>query len=424
MVLPNDNVTEETMPSDERMTIEQRYDYLRRARKQYHQAKRQQRSLLLDHMEEVTGLHRKTLIRHMNSEEIKRKPRRKQRGRTYDHHVDDALRVISESLDYICAERLTAHLVEIAEHLAAHGELQLTDDLRAQLARISVSTVRRILQKLERLDHWRLPRRPRPKKRNPLLRDVPAERIAWHEQEPGHFEVDVVHHGGASSSGHYVHTVQMIDVATGWSERAATLGRSQLVMEDAFRRMLARLPFPVLEIHPDNGSEFFNDHLIRFWKESIKVQRISRSRPWHKNDNRFVEQKNATLVRAYLGDARLDSVQQTNALNALYDKMWVYYNLFQPVMRMTHKSIVQTRQGGHRVHRVYDDPQTPFQRLCATKTLTEKRQQELQSLRDQTNPRQLRREIYQLLDTLLRMPAAAGDTTEDVYMTLAVPIKT
>jgi hypothetical protein len=137
-----------------------------------------------------------------------------------------------------------------------------------------------------------------------------------------------------------------------------------------------------------------------------------------------VEQKNATLVRAYLGDACLDSVQQTNRLNELYDKMWLYYNLFQPVMRMTAKSIVETRRGGHRVHRVYDDPQTPFQRLCATKALSEERQQQLQCLRDQTNPRQLRREIYHLLDKLLLMPGAKGDTTENAYMTLAVPIKT
>jgi IS30 family transposase len=423
MVLPNDNVTEETMPTEERMTIDRRYEYLRRAQKHYLKATRKQRSLLLDHMEFMTGLNRKTLIRHMKRKVIERKPRRKQRGRIYGHQVDDALRVISESLDYICAERLTPQLVPMAKHLAAHGELQPSDDLLAQLARISVSTVRRRLHKFERLEHWRLPRRAGPKQRNPLTRDIPAERIPWDEQEPGHFEVDLVHHSGASSSGHYVHTVQMIDVATGWSERAATLGRSQLVMEDAFRRMLARLPFPVQEIHPDNGSEFFNHHLITFWRNTVKGVRLSRSKPWYKNDNRFVEQKNASLVRAYLGDVRLDSVEQTKALNELYEKMWLYYNLFQPVMRMTEKSMVETRQGGHRAHRVYDDPQTPFQRQCGTEALSEVQRQQLQSLRDRTNPRQLRREIYQLLDKLLLIPGAEPGTTEDAYMTLAVPVK-
>jgi hypothetical protein len=213
----------------------------------------------------------------------------------------------------------------------------------------------------------------------------------------------------------------MIDVATGWSERAGTLGRGQVVMEDAFRRILARLPFPVLEIHPDNGSEFFNHHLLRFWKDTVTGVRERRTRPWYKNDNRFVEQKNATLVRAYLGDARLDSVAQTKTLNELYDKMWTYYNFFQPVMRMTEKSIVPTLQGGHRVHRAYDDPRTPFERLCATRLLSQDKKQQLQRQRDQINPRQLRRDIYQLLDKLLRMPGATPGTTEDAYMTLAMP---
>ena len=147
------------MPSDEPMTINERYKYIHKAQKQYLKAARKERSQLLDHMEQVTGLNRKTLIRHMRRKEIERRPKRKQRGKTYGHRVDDALRVISESLDYICAERLTPKLVPMAKHLAAHNELQPSDDLLAQLARISVSTVRRRLQKFERLECWRLPRR-------------------------------------------------------------------------------------------------------------------------------------------------------------------------------------------------------------------------------------------------------------------------
>jgi IS30 family transposase len=102
-------------------------------------------------------------------------------------------------------------------------------------------------------------------------------RIPWNEQEPGHFEADLVHHCGLSASGEYVSTVQLVDVATGWSERAAVLGRSYLVMEDAFQRILARLPFPILEIHPDNGSEFFNHHMLRFWNKTIPGVQLSRS---------------------------------------------------------------------------------------------------------------------------------------------------
>jgi hypothetical protein len=216
--------------------------------------------------------------------------------------------------------------------------------------------------------------------------------------------------------------MQMIDVATGWSERAAVLGRGQLVMEDAFRRILRRLPFAVREIHPDNGSEFFNHHLVRFWKYAVKGVRLSRSRPWHKNDNRFVEQKNATLVRAYLGDARFDSVDQTNLLNQLYQKMWLYYNFFQPVMRMTEKTIIPTQDQGHRVRRSYDTPQTPFQRLCATDAISDTQRRQLQCLRDETNPRLLRQQIYEFLDQLFNLPGATPDKTEDALMTLAVPL--
>jgi hypothetical protein len=241
---------------------------------------------------------------------IRRKPRMGRRGPTYGPQVEYALRVISESLDHICAERLKPNLGWIAHHLSQHGELEISSPLLDKLEKISVSTVRRLLKKAPR-DRPRLPRKG-PERANRLAREIPARRIPWQEQEPGHFETDLVHHCGVSASGHYVHTLQMIDVATGWSERVATLGRSYLVMQDAFRRILARLLFPVLEVHPDNGSEFINYHLRRFWKEAANHIELSRSRAWQKNDNRFVEQKNDTLVRAYLGYDRLDTVEQTN----------------------------------------------------------------------------------------------------------------
>jgi hypothetical protein len=243
-------------------------------------------------------------------------------------------------------------------------------------------------------------------------------RIPWNEQEPGHFETDLVHHSGPSASGEFVCTVQMLDVATSWSERVAVLGRSRIVMEDAFRRMLTRLPFPVLEIHPDNGSEFFNHHLLRFWKKQVQGVSLSRSRPYHKNDNRFVEQKNDTLVRAYVGYDRLDTVAQTLALNRLYDKMWVYYNLFQPVMRLTEKTVIQQEGQPTRVKRRYAPAQTPFDRLCATNAITPSHRQQLEALRDQTNPRRLRQENYDAIDHLFSLPNAVSGVPEDVRQTL------
>jgi hypothetical protein len=243
-------------------------------------------------------------------------------------------------------------------------------------------------------------------------------RIPWNEQEPGHFEADLVHHCGATASGDYICTVQMIDVATGWSERRAVLGRSYLVMRDAFVCFLARLPFPVLEIHPDNGSEFFNHHMRAFWKDTLGPFELSRSHPYQKNDNRFVEQKNSTLVRAYLGHERLDTVDQTLALNNIYDKMWLYYNFFQPVMRLKEKIAVAKEGQPTRIRRRHDQARTPFDRLCATSAITEDQVHQLTALRQRTNPRQLRNEIRDLIAQLFTLPCAAPGSTQNVYQTL------
>jgi hypothetical protein len=403
------------MSIEDRMTIDERRKYLRMMQERYLQADRKEQGRLLDEMEAVTELHRKSLIRLMSSS-LTRQPRRRQRGRTYGPEVDDALRVIGESMDYICPERLTPNLPWLAEHLAAHGELEMSSHLLEQLNRISVSTVGRIVTRI-RQDEPRLPRRG-PRRSNHLTRDVPTKRIPWHEQEPGHFEVDSVHHCGPSASGEYVHTVQMLDVATAWSERVAVLGRSYLVMKDGFSRILARLPFPVREVHPDNGREFFNSHMIRFWDQLEQEIQLSRSRPYHKNDNRFVEQKNSTLVRAYLGYDRLDTVAHTLAVNQLYDKMWLYYNFFQPVMRLTEKTWVQEEGQPSRPKRRYDEARTPFDRLCETTAIPQKQWERLQAVRDQTNPRQLRQEIYDSIDYIFSLPGAAPGVTEDVRLTL------
>jgi hypothetical protein len=407
------------MSTDDKMSIDERRKYLRRMKKRYAQATRKERGQLLDEMEAVTDLHRKSLIRLMSGD-LERKPRRKQRGCKYRSDVDDALRVIAESLDYICAERLTPNLVWMTKHLAAHGEMEAPPQLLEALGQISVSTVRRRLDRI-RQDQPRLPCKG-PERANRVTRDVPTKRIPWNEQEPGHFEVDLVHHCGPSPSGEYGHTLQMVDVATGWSERVAVLGRSYRVMRAGFERCLERLPFPVLELHPDNGSEFFNHHLVRFFRDAVQDVDLSRSRPYFKNDNRNVEQKNSTLVRAYLGYDRLDTVEQTQVLNLLYDKMWFYYNFFQPVMHLAEKTVIPVKGRSARVKRRYDQAQTPFDRLCATNAISDENRHRLQALRDQTNPRQLRQEIYGLLDYLFTLPCATPGVTEDVYQTLVLPL--
>jgi len=407
------------MSTEDKMTVDERRKYLRTMRKRYVEANRKERGQLLDEMQAVTEMHRKALLRLMNGS-LARKSRVKQRENTYGLEVDEALRIIAESVDWLCAERLTPNLVWLAEHLATHGELQTGPELLEALGQISISTVERRLAHIRR-DQPRLPRRG-PERANQVSRDIPMKRIPWDEAQPGHFETDLVHHCGPSASGEYVHTLQMLDVATGWSERVALLGRSYRAMEGGFRYILARLPFPILEIHPDNGSEFLNQHLVRFFRDTVRGVELSRSRPYYKNDNRNVEQKNSTLVRAYLGCDRLDTVQQTQVLNRLYDKMWLYYNCFQPVMHLAEKLVVPVEGQAARVIRRYDHAQTPFDRLCATGAISEADRQRLHALRDQTNPRQLRQDIYDLRDHLFTLPCAVPGSTEDVYQTLLLPL--
>ena len=183
------------------------------------------------------------------------------------------------------------------------------------------------------------------------------------------------------------------------------LGRSQIAMVAAFRRVQERLPFPITHLHPDNGSEFFNDHLIRYFGETMTGLHLSRSRPYRKNDNRFVEQKNATLVRAYLGYERLETPGQCTALNALYDQLWVYYNLFQPVLHLVGKKVVDGK-----LRRQWDQAQTPYQRLLASSILSSEQQARLVTLYAETNPRRLREGHLPRVGTAVGPPQGSPGT--------------
>src|SRR3989442_1869565 len=391
------------MPTRDEMTIDERRKYVNLMAERYGKAKRKRGSQLLSEMEQVSKLHRKHLIRLLNGKSLERKKRSTPRSRTYGPEVERVVLRVWESLDYICAERLTPSLGRTAKHLAGFGSLVLTTEVESQLATISPATVERMLRK-NRARKARLPRKG-PHRANQVTKGVPMGRIPWDTSDPGHFETDLVHHGGESAAGEHAQTLQLIDVATGWSERVMLLGRGYQAMERAFKQVIERLPFPVKELHPDNGTEFFNYHLVRFWKERVTGVHLSRSRPYQKNDNRHVEQKNDTLVRQSFGELGLDTPEQIAAGNALYERMWLYYNLFQPVMHLTEKTVE-----GDKVRRKWDKAQTPYQRLLATGVLSPEQQERLQALYEQTNPLQLREEIYRGLAALWDAALAQNGT--------------
>ena len=251
------------MAETEPMNVNERRKYLHKMRIRYWQAKEKKvKSALLDEMVMVTNLHRKSLIRLIQGD-LARKPRRKQRGKTYGVDVQQVVEQIARSLDYPCAERLQPNLVWLGKQLVAHGELAVPEAMERKLAMISVSTLKRLLPPSQRVAERIAHRKGQPKGSYAQRQAIPIRRIPWEESRLGHLEIDLVHHGGPSSSGQYVHTLQATDVATGWSECVAILGRSYLVIQDGFQRIEQRLPFPILEVHPDNGAEFLNEPLAR-----------------------------------------------------------------------------------------------------------------------------------------------------------------
>ena len=377
----------------EDMTIAERRKYLSKMLPLYLAADSSRRSDLLDEMEHATGMHRKSLLRLIGSRQLARKRHTTPRKRSYGLDVEQVVRVVWESLDYVCVERLRPALLSTARQLARFGELSLSGELEQQLTTISEATLQRMTTRM-RCERIRLPRKG-PTEANRARQQIPMRRIEWDTREAGHFEVDLVHHSGESSAGEYIHSLQMVDVATGWSERVAVMGRGQAAMQAGFETVLQRLPFPLLQLHPDNGSEFFSAHLLRFFGEQITGLRLTRSRPYQKNDNPHVEQKNDTLVRAYLGHSRLETGAQMEVINECYELMWTYYNLFQPVMKLSEK-----RFENGRLRRVWDEPKTAYHRLKEQGVLDREVEQRLDELYERTNPRQLRQRIYELRDRL------------------------
>jgi hypothetical protein len=159
--------------------------------------------------------------------------------------------------------------------------------------------------------------------------------------------------------------------------------------------------------------------MLRFWGDRVQGVTLSRSRPYHKNDNPRVEQKNSTLVRAYLGYDRLDTVAHVLAANRLYDKLWIYYNLFQPVMHLVKKDIVREEGQATRVRRRHDKARPPFDRLCETEAMLPAHREQLEALRDSLNPRRLRSQIYDDIERVLNLLCAEPGSRQDVRLSLA-----
>lgn len=369
--------------------MQSRQEYLSAMRMRYLKANsRQEKSQILDELEQTLGYVRKYAIAAMKPKpEHDRPPRKRTRSLQFQGAMP-TIQVVWEALDYPCAERLHPVLVKTAMQLEHHGEIKLTSEITQNLQKISRATLAR------RIAKWRLPRAkqiPADKRPSAHLRsEIPVERYDWNEAKPGALEIDLVEHNGGSSLGHFAYTLSIVDVVTGYSRRLAVLGRGQAGVTAALERALTQWPYAVWGIHSDNGSEFINNQLLRF----TRAQELSftRSRPYKKNDNAHVEQKNRFLVREIVGYERYDTPEHVEWLNIVYAWLDVYANACLPLRKVIEKK----RNGGH-VQKKYDTAKTPLQRALDAAVVRVDYEQPWSEWADSLNPLQIHRQLMTLL---------------------------
>jgi hypothetical protein len=323
----------------------------------YWRGSRRERTAILDAFCLATGYHRKYAIAMLRGRRRVAVHRRTARARRrYGPEFQKALLVAWEASGYVCSERLQPFLPELVPLLEQHRHLSIDDATRGLLFQASVSTVERALApQRKHLVGWRM---AQTKPGTLLRRQIPALVGPWKAEDvPGYLEIDLVSHSGEYAAGTFLYTLSTVDLATGWTERIALLGKGQTGVVAGLDRIREQLPFRLRGLHPDTGSEFINLNLFPYCQE--RGIEFTRSRPYHKNDNCHVEQKNWTLVRRLIGYDRLDTLAQQAWLDAFYtDDLRPFANCFQPVMKLVGKETV-----GQRTRRLYDTPTTPLRRL-------------------------------------------------------------
>ena len=303
-----------------------------------------QKHQILDEFVAVTGYHRKHAIRLLNRRRVWGGPATGRRRRVYDEAVRQALVVLWEASDRVCGKRLKALLPVLLSALERHGHLRLDAEVRERLLCVSASTIDRVLAEPRSGNGRRRTRRTS----GPRIRgSVPVRTFAdWKDPAPGFVEADLVAHSGDTMAGSMAHTLTLTDIASGWTECIALLVRESSLVVDALDRLRVGLPFLLRGIDTDNGSEFVNDALLAFCTKHDIV--FTRSRPYHKNDQAWVEQKNGAVVRRLVGYGRLEGLAAGEALTRLYSASRLFVNFFQPSFKLAEKTRV-----GARVHKRY-----------------------------------------------------------------------
>lgn len=360
--------------------------------RRYEKASKKQKSRILDEFVASTGYNRsyaRRALNQANNKDFRRRKRQKTvANKRYDLEVLKVLTRLWVIQNYICGKRLKPFIPELIRILKRDGEIEVSLEIEEKLLTISAATIDRLLAPTKR--KLKVKGISGTKPGTLLKSQIPIRTFAdWDELTPGFFELDSVAFCGSILSGHHVWGLNFVDVLTGWVGLDAVMGKGQHGIHEATRDFKKRLPFKMLGIDSDNGSEFINGIMVRFCQENQIT--FTRIRPGKKNDNCFVEQKNYTVLRNFLGYQRYETKEQLNIIKQLLRVVELYVNFFQP----SRKLISKTRVGA-KVHKTYDEAQTPYQRLLKTNILTKENKVQLYSLYETLNPVQLQREMIKL----------------------------
>jgi hypothetical protein len=313
------------------MSISARRELLEAVAPRYCRASGTEKERILGEFVQTTGYARKYAIQLLNHVPRERHPTRRRRARKYTLAAQQALRTLWRAANGICSKRLVPFLGELIAVLERCGELQLDADTKALVLQMSPATVDRLLRPVRQRQRRRGLGTTKP---GTLLKcQIPIRTFAdWDVSRPGFMEVDLVAHCGTTTAGEYLHTLVLTDIHTAWTECVALLNRSQETVTAAIAAVRQRLPFPLLGLDSDNGSEFINANLVRYCQQEQIT--FTRSRAYKKNDQAHVEQKNWTHVRQFVGYARYEGEAAREALTALYEPLRLYMNFFQPTLTL------------------------------------------------------------------------------------------
>jgi len=393
-----------------RLTMKERRSVSAVVAKRYQKATKKEKVTILGEYTQLTGYNRcyaAFLLRNqgrrmrINDNTVLvgdcRKKVKRARDRIYDERLVRVLKRVWVIMGFMCGKRLEPALKEVIPILERYKEIELDKTVREKLSKISAATIDRVLAAERKKRSLR--QRSRTKPGTLLKHQIPVRTFCeWDEQRPGFVEIDLVGHEGGEPSGEYIQTLDMTDVCTGWTETQAVKNKARVWVFEALKEVRRRLPFRLLGIDSDNGSEFINSHLYGYCEEE-KIT-FTRARAYRKNDNCYVEQKNYSVVRRAVGYNRYDTPQQLRLLNQLYSRLRLYTNYFQPVMKLKEKIRV-----GSKVKKRYDQPRTPYQRVLESPMVDKEHKKKLNQEYAKLNPAELRRQISSLQIKLRKLAA-------------------